>query len=338
MQEPSTRTHSLMDMKMNPIANEKMVHAYKEMQTIRSFEERLAHEAATTAFVGPLHLYTGAEGSAVGVCMNLDSRDRLYSTHRPHGHCVARGVDIKGLMLEIYGRQGGVCNGKGGSMHLADPDVGLMGANAIVSGAMPLVCGAALSAKTLKTGGVAVGFTGDGGSNQGQFLESLNFASVFKLPAIFVIEDNGYAETTASSWSCAGDHLKRAEGFGMPGRRVDGADVFEVYDAVREAVERARSGEGPTLLHILVERFHPHEEGVSDAMRLPEQLEWAKENRDPIKNLKARMLTSEVITQSALDEIDRNIERLIDQAVIEAKAAPTIPLDQLLTDVYHTYP
>ncbi|MER9708333.1 thiamine pyrophosphate-dependent dehydrogenase E1 component subunit alpha [Mesorhizobium sp. M0204] len=323
---------------MAPNTFEQMVDAYRSMQTIRAFEERLAREAATTPFVGPLHLYSGAEGSAVGVCMNLDTRDRVYSTHRPHGHCVARGVDIKALMLEIYGRQGGVCNGKGGSMHLADPDVGLMGANAIVSGAMPLVCGAALAAKTLRTGGVAVGFTGDGGSNQGQFLESLNFASVFKLPAIFVIEDNGFAETTASSWSCAGDHVKRAEGFGMPGRRVDGSDVFDVYDAVREAVERARLGDGPSLLDIKVERFHPHEEGVSDAMRLREQLEWAKANRDPIKNLKARMLSAGAIKQSELEEIDRKIERLIDEAVVEAKAAPPIPVSQLLTDVYHTYP
>lgn len=315
-----------------------LIQAYRSMKTIRVFEDRLALEAATTAMAGPLHLYSGEEASAVGVCMNLDQRDRLYSTHRPHGHCIARGLDVKALMLEIYGRQGGICNGKGGSMHLADPERGLMGANGIVGGGMPLTCGAAMAAKTLKTGGVAVGFVGDGGSNQGQFLESLNFASVFKLPAIFVIEDNGYAETIASSWACAGDHVKRAEGFGMPGRRVDGFDVYDVSDAMHDAVARARRGEGPSLLDVKLERYYPHEQGISDAMRLPEQLAWLKANRDPITLLRTRILGMKEIVERELEEIDAQVEALINAAVAEAKAAPPIPVSQLLTDVYLSYP
>jgi TPP-dependent pyruvate/acetoin dehydrogenase alpha subunit len=323
---------------MNQLSYAQLLQAYRSMKMIRSFEDRLAAEAATTAMAGPLHLYSGEEASAVGVCMNLDQRDRIYSTHRPHGHCIARGLDIKAMMLEIYGRRGGICNGKGGSMHLADPEHGLMGANGIVGGGMPLTCGAALAAKTLKTDGVAVGFVGDGGSNQGQFLESLNFASVFKLPAIFVIEDNGYAETIASSWACAGDHVKRAEGFGMPGRRVDGFDVVDVYDAAHDAVARARGGEGPSLLDIKLERYYPHEQGISDAMRLPGHVEWLKANRDPITLLRKRMLSTQKIFDRDLESLDREIEALIDGAVVAAKSAPPIPVAELLTDVYLTYP
>jgi len=323
---------------MIPLGRDQLIQAYKSMKLIRVFEDRLAMEAATTAMAGPLHLYSGEEASAVGVCMNLDERDRIYSTHRPHGHCIARGLDIKALMLEIYGRQGGICNGKGGSMHLADPKLGLMGANGIVGGGMPLTCGAALAAARLKTGGVAVGFVGDGGSNQGQFLESLNFASVFKLPAIFVIEDNGFAETIASSWACAGDHVKRAEGFGMPGRRVDGFDVADVYDAMHEAVIRARSGAGPTLLDVKLERYYPHEQGISDAMRLPEHLAWLKANRDPISMLRTKMLGTPEIPDCELNTIDKEIDALIDEAVAQAKSAPPPPVSQLLTDVYLAYP
>jgi acetoin:2,6-dichlorophenolindophenol oxidoreductase subunit alpha len=322
---------------MTEFTKSQMLHAYRSMRTIRVFEDRLAHEAATTSMAGPLHLYSGEEASAVGVCMTLDARDRIYSTHRPHGHCIARGLDVTALMLEIYGRKGGICNGKGGSMHLADPKRGLMGANGIVGGGMPLTCGAALAAKTLKTGGVAVGFVGDGGSNQGQFLESLNFASVFKLPAVFVIEDNGFAETIASSWACAGDHVKRAEGFGMPGRRVDGFNVLDVYDAAHEAVARARAGGGPSVLDVKLERYYPHEQGISDAMRLPGHVEWLKANRDPISTFSARILEKGV-AQDELAKIDQEVDELIEGAVTESKAAPPVAVSELLTDVYLAYP
>jgi TPP-dependent pyruvate/acetoin dehydrogenase alpha subunit len=323
---------------MIELDRDQLIRAYRIMKTIRVFEDRLAVEAATTAMAGPLHLYSGEEASAAGVCMNLDERDRIYSTHRPHGHCIARGLDIKALMLEIYGRQGGICNGKGGSMHLADPERGLMGANGIVGGGMPLVCGAALAAARLKTGGVAVGFVGDGGSNTGQFLESLNFASVFKLPAVFVIEDNGFAETIASSWACAGDHVKRAEGFGMPGRRVDGFDVSDVCDATHEAVARARRGEGPSLLDVKLERYYPHEQGISDAMRLPEHVAWLKANSDPITLLRTKIVSQREISDGELGTIDREVNELIDEAVAEAKSAPPPPVSELLTDVYRAYP
>lgn len=323
---------------MAKLTQKQLLHAYRAMRLIRVFEDRLAREAAKAPMPGVLHLYCGEEASAVGVCMQLDARDRLYSTHRPHGHCIARGLDIHSLMLELYAKQGGICNGKGGSMHLADPDLGLMGANGIVGGGMPLVGGAALAALRLGTGGVAVGFVGDGGSNQGQFLEALNFASVFKLPAIFVIEDNGYAETIASSWSCAGDHVKRAEGFGMPGHRVCGADFFAVYETAGEAVARARAGQGPSLLYLCdFERFYPHEQGISDAMRPAERLQWIKENRDPLTMFSARVTASGEVSQSQLSAIDNEVDALVEDAVVKAKAAPDVTADELLTDVYLTY-
>jgi TPP-dependent pyruvate/acetoin dehydrogenase alpha subunit len=323
---------------MLELTRAQLFQAYRSMRTIRVFEDVLAREVAKAPMPGVLHLYCGEEASAVGVCLNLEERDRIYSTHRPHGHCIARGLDLKALMLELYAKQGGICNGKGGSMHLADPDRGLMGANGIVGGGMPLVNGAALAAQRLKTGGVAVGFVGDGGSNQGQFLEALNFASVFKLPSIFVIEDNGYAETTASRWSCAGDHVKRAEGFGMPGRRVCGADFFEVCEAAGEAVARARGGGGPSLLYLTdFERFYPHEQGISDAMRPPEHLQWIKENRDPLKIFVSRVTASSQLKQGELSAIDQEVTALVEGVLREAKAAPDISAENLLTDVYVSY-
>ncbi len=176
-----------------------LLEAYTRMKTIRDFEDRVHTEFAAGAIPGFVHLYAGEEASAVGVCLNLTDTDYIASTHRGHGHCIAKGCDVGGMMKEIYGRRDGLCGGKGGSMHIADLAKGMMGANGIVGGGPPLVCGAALSAKTLGTGGVAIAFVGDGASNQGTTLESYNLATVWNLPAIFVVEDNGYAETTASA-------------------------------------------------------------------------------------------------------------------------------------------
>src|SRR5215470_3764073 len=218
--------------------------AYQRMRTIREFEERLHVEFSNGQIPGFVHLYAGEEASAVGVCQQLrQDTDYIASTHRGHGHCIAKGCDVDAMMLEIFGKEGGLCNGKGGSMHIADLDKGMMGANGIVGGGPPLVCGAALAAKTLGTGGVAVAFVGDGGSNQGTTFEAMNLATVWNLPAIFIFENNGYAEATPSTYtvSCT-DIVKRAEGFGMPGQVVDGHDYFAVYEASQEAIHRARDG------------------------------------------------------------------------------------------------
>src|SRR5688572_6815390 len=197
------------------------------MRTIREFEEAVHVEFSAGNIPGFVHLYAGEEASGVGVCVHLDDRDAIASTHRGHGHCIAKGCDVAGMMKEVFGRKDGLCGGKGGSMPIADLSKGMLGANGIVGAGAPLVCRAALTAKTLKTGGVGVAFYGDGASNQGAVLESYNLAKTWDLPMIFVIEDNGYAESTASSWSVAGSQVGRGEGFGMPARAVDGYDFFE---------------------------------------------------------------------------------------------------------------
>src|SRR5215472_12099380 len=241
------------------LSRNELEQAYRLMRTIRSFEERVHDEFEAGRIPGFVHLYAGQEASAVGVCMQLSDDDCVESTHRGHGHCLAKGSSPAGMMLEIFGRAGGLCQGKGGSMHVADPDRGVMGANSIVGAAVPLAVGVALAAKTLKKKSIAVAFCGDGGSNQGGVFESLNLAAVWKLPVIFVFENNGYAETTAASWavSCR-DIVKRAAAFAMPGVQVDGFDFFAVHEAVQEAIDRARTGAGPTLIEVKLGRFYGH--------------------------------------------------------------------------------
>lgn len=322
---------------MMQLPREELLRAYRGMREIREFEERVHTEFAAGSIPGFVHLYAGEEASAVGVVMHLNDNDHIASTHRGHGHCIAKGCDIKGMMKELYGRRDGLCAGKGGSMHIADLAKGMMGANGIVGGGPPLICGAALTAKTLKTGGVAVAFVGDGGSNQGTTLESLNLARVWELPAIFVVEDNGYAESTASAWAVGGDQLKRAEAFGMPGRRADGHDFFDVYDAAREAVERARAGKGPSLIHVQTNRYYGHFEGDATTYRAPDEVKQLREERDCLTAFRQRITEVGLLEANQLDEIDQEVRSLIDEAVAEAVAAPKPQAEDLLTDVYVSY-
>src|ERR1700733_9686065 len=246
------------------LSKDELLKAYRMMRTIREFEERLHVEFATGEIPGFVHLYAGEEASAVGTMLHLTDVDYVATTHRGHGHCIAKGVDVRGMMAEIYGRKTGVCHGKGGSMHIADLSKGMLGANGIVGAGGPLVCGAALTAKTLKTGGVAICFVGDGGSNQGTIFESYNLAKVWNLPAIFVVEDNGYAEATSSSYSVGGTQVGRGQGFGLPSVEVDGSDFFAVYETAGEAIARARSGGGASLIHSRVLRYYGHFAGDAD--------------------------------------------------------------------------
>ena len=314
-----------------------LTEAYTQMRTIRDFEERVHTEFAGGAIPGFVHLYAGEEASAVGVCMHLGDKDYIGSTHRGHGHCIAKGCDVTAMMKEIYGRKDGLCGGKGGSMHIADLSKGMMGANGIVGGGPPLVCGAALTAKTLKTGGVAVAFVGDGGSNQGTTLESYNLAKVWNLPVIFVVEDNGYAESTASEWSVAGSQTKRAEAFGMPGKKVDGHDFFAVYEAAQEAIERARAGRGPSLLHVKLNRYFGHFEGDAMTYRGDGEIEALRRDHDALKNFRKRVTEAGLLDAGQLDKIDKSVAAFIDRAVAEAAAAPAPTGDDLLTDVYAAY-
>jgi pyruvate dehydrogenase E1 component alpha subunit len=319
------------------LSREQLLKSYWQMRTIREFEDRVHDEFATGKIPGFVHLYAGEEASAVGVCTELEDRDYIASTHRGHGHCIAKGCDVGAMMKEIYGARDGLCGGKGGSMHIADLSKGMMGANGIVGGGPPLVCGAALTAKTLKTGGVAVAFVGDGGSNQGTTLESYNLASVWKLPAIFVVEDNGYAETTASGWSVGGSQVERAKAFGMPGVQVDGLDFFAVNAAAREAVERARNDGGPSLIHVKLHRYFGHFEGDAQSYRADGETDKLRKEFDSLAFFRQRVSEAGLLESAELDEVDRQVAGLIDQAVAEAEGAPRSTEADLLTDVYVSY-
>jgi pyruvate dehydrogenase E1 component alpha subunit len=319
------------------LSREKLLQAYRQMRVIRDFEDTVHEEFAAGGIPGFVHLYAGEEASAVGVCMHLDERDAIASTHRGHGHCIAKGCDVEGMMQEIFGRKGGLCGGKGGSMHIADLSKGMLGANGIVGGGPPLICGAALTAKTLKTGGVAVAFVGDGGSNQGTTLESYNLAKVWNLPAIFVVEDNGYAEATASRYSVGGSQVGRGQGFGLPSVEVDGSDFFAVYEVAGEAIERARSGGGPTLIHARLLRYYGHFEGDATTYRGAGEVAAYRAAKDPLMQFRNRVMEASLIKPDELESIDNEVKASIAGAVARAKAAPMPGEADLLTDVYNRY-
>ena len=320
------------------LSREDLLEAYRRMKTIREFEERVHVEFAKGGIPGFVHLYAGEEASAAGVCMNLTDEDKIASTHRGHGHCIGKGVDVHGMMAEIYGKRTGTCRGKGGSMHIADLDTGMLGANGIVGGGPPLVCGAALAAKIRGTGGVAVAFFGDGASNQGTTFEALNLASVWKLPAIFVAENNGYAEATAAKFSVSCEDIAtRAAGFGMPGITVDGHDFFAVYEATRDAVQRARNGGGPSLVEVKLDRFYGHFEGDNQNYRPAGEVNRIREQKDCLKRFIARVTGEGLAAAGELAAIDEEVLRLIEDAVAQAKAAPDPLPEDLTTDVYIKY-
>jgi pyruvate dehydrogenase E1 component alpha subunit len=321
------------------LTTDQLLHAYQVMRTIRVFEERLHVEFATGEIPGFVHLYAGEEASAAGVMAHLSASDCIASNHRGHGHCIAKGVDVYGMMAEIYGKKTGVCQGKGGSMHIADIEKGMLGANGIVGAGAPLVVGAALAAKLKGTDNVAVAFFGDGGSNEGAVFESMNMASVWNLPCIFVAENNGYAEATASNWSVACDHIAdRAAGFGMPGVTVDGFDFFAVYEAAAAAIARARAGEGPSLIEVKLTRYYGHFEGDAQTYRAPDEVKNFRERSDCLMQFRERSTRSGLVQDSQLDLIDSEVEQLIENAVRKAKEDPKPTAADLLTDVYVSYP
>lgn len=321
------------------LSAEQLLHAYRVMRTIRVFEERLHIEFATGEIPGFVHLYAGEEASAAGVMAHLRDDDCIASTHRGHGHCIAKGVDVHGMMAEIYGKKTGVCQGKGGSMHIADLSKGMLGANGIVGAGAPLVAGAALAAKLKGTDAVAVVFFGDGASNEGAVFEAMNLAAIMNLPCIFVAENNGYAEATASNWSVSCDHIAdRAAGFGMPGVTVDGFDFFAVHEAAGAAVARARAGEGPSLIEVKLTRYYGHFEGDAQTYRDMDELKEMREVRDCMKQFRDATIATGLLDASQLDDIDGEVERLIEDSVIKAKSDPKPPAADLLADVYVSYP
>lgn len=317
---------------------EGLLKAYRQMRTIREFEEGLHAEIMNGNVAGFTHLYSGQEANAVGVCEHLGREDTIISTHRGHGHCIAKGADIMGMMKELFGSSEGLCNGKGGSMHVADVDKGILGANGIVAGGPPISVGAALAAKIRENGKVAVSFAGDGSVNQGTCFEAMNMAVVLKVPAVFVIENNYYSEHTSINYAVGCDDLKaRTEAFGFPVFVADGSDFFSVYEAAGKAIEHARSGLGPAGMFTEQGRYHGHFAGDPQTYRAQGELEDLRENSDCLKKFRARMADSAEVSSDELDAIDSQVKTLIVAAVAAAKVAPRPTADQVTDDVYVNY-
>ena len=315
-----------------------MLQLYRTMLLIRRFEEKAMELKARQIIPGLLHLYIGEEAVATGVCAALRQDDYISSTHRGHGHCIAKGGDISLMMAELLGREKGYCRGKGGSMHIADINLGILGANGIVSAGMPIAGGAALSVKMRSTDQVVACFFGDGGANQGAFHESLNLAAVWKLPVIYVCENNQYAISVAQSRSGSiRDIYLRKDAYGIQGGMVDGNDVVAVYEAAKEAVSRARQGGGPTLLECKTYRWRGHYEGEADrtyAYRSKQEIEeWME--RCPIKRFQKVLLGKGILNQDGLNQVDQEIQKDLEQAVQFAQNCPLPEPQDALKDLYY---
>jgi pyruvate dehydrogenase E1 component alpha subunit len=307
---------------------------YRTMLTIRLFEQRVAREFRTGEIPGFVHMYVGEEAVAAGVCANLGDGDYVTSTHRGHGHCIAKGCDLGRMMAEIYGREGGLCKGRGGSMHIADFSRGMLGANAIVGGGISLATGAGLASSVRGSNQVAVAFFGDGAANQGVLHESLNLAAIWRLPVVYVCENNGFAESTPSTYATSvPDVARRATAYGIPGVIADGADVLEVYTAARAAVSRARAGDGPTLLEVKTYRFMGHFEGDPDRYRDDDERRATRE-RDALAALQARLTEAGHATEGELEAMRVELEAAVSRAVDFARSSPFPDAAELERHVY----
>ncbi|HEB31857.1 MAG TPA: thiamine pyrophosphate-dependent dehydrogenase E1 component subunit alpha [Spirochaetes bacterium] len=313
-----------------------LIEMYRSMYLIRHFEIKTKELFAAAKIPGFVHLYAGEEGVAVGVCSALRKDDYIGSTHRGHGHCIAKGGDVKYMMAELYGKETGYCKGKGGSMHIADFDLGILGACGIVGGSLPLITGAALNFKYKETNQVAVAFFGDGATNQGSFHESVNLAAIWDLPILFVCENNQYAESThISSVMKVEKVADRAAAYGIPGITVDGNDVLAVHDAALEAIENARQGKGPTFLECVTCRHYGHFEGDADTYRTKEMVEDCKK-RCPIKKLGAFLVEEGFVSEKELEEVDKNVEEEVAGAIDFAESSPWPKPEEAFTDIFVT--
>ena len=321
------------------LSREEMLQAYRKMKVIREFEERLHTEIATGAIAGFTHLYCGQEAVAVGVCEHLDSDDKIVSTHRGHGHCLAKGCDVEGMMKEIWGSREGLCNGKGGSMHIADVDQGMLGANGIVGAGAPIAVGAALAAKVNRKGKVAITFSGDGACNQGTTFEAMNMAVVTKAPCIFIFENNHYSEHTGFEYAVGTekDIASRAQAFGMKVWRADGTDFFAVHDTMREVLDYVRDGNGPAAVEFDTERFFGHFEGDPQNYRGKGELDRIRAERDCLKKFREKVLGASLLEESELDALDQAVLDEIDAAVDAARTADRPVAEDLLANVYVNY-
>ena len=307
---------------MNMVEDKELLRIYRTMLKIRMFEERVAREFRKGDMPGFVHSYIGAEAVSTGICMHLNDDDYISSTHRGHGHCIAKGCTFKDMLAELYGRETGLCKGRGGSMHIADFARGMLGANAIVGGGIALAAGGALAIQTRGEKGVAVTFFGDGACNQGILHETMNLASIWKLPLIFVCENNDWAESTPVSYSTSVTNISaRASAYGFPGLTVDAADAIAVYQAAGEAVIRARNEQGPTLIEAKIGRMIGHYLGDPEGYRSKELKEEAK-SKDPIPPFESMLIQNEILGKEDLLKARQEIEEKLDDAVNYAKISP----------------
>lgn len=318
------------------LSREALIRAYRQMKTIRLFEERLHDEIALGEIAGFTHLYAGQEACAVGVCEHLGPTDYIISTHRGHGHCIAKGCDVIAMMKEIYGSRDGLCKGKGGSMHIADMNVGMLGANGIVGAGAPIAVGAGITARS--NGTVSIAFSGDGACNQGTTFEAMNMAVVLKLPVIFVFENNHYSEHTGEAYAVGAESMTaRSAAFGMKAIKANGIDFFSVYEAMRELIDYCKAGNGPASIELDCERFYGHFEGDPQRYRGPGELDRIREERDCLKTFRTKVTEAKLLEGAELDRVDAEVTDLIDRAVAEAKQADRPTPQDVLQDVYISY-
>jgi len=330
------QTETTAGSKTDALDVEQWLHVYEQMAKIREFEEKANELYLKAIMPGLTHLYSGQEAVAVGVCEALRRDDYVTSTHRGHGHCIAKGASVDLMFAELLGKEAGYCRGKGGSMHIADPKSGNLGANAIVGGSAGIATGAALSAKMRGTNQVAVCFFGEGALGQGLLYEVMNMASLWKLPIIYVCENNLYNEYTHYSEALAGDVTARARAFGIPTETVDGQDVQLVYRTMQRLVERARLGEGPAFLECLTYRYYGHH--VGDINRTyyrskEEEQQW-RDHHDPLKLLADKLVSSKLTDQEMLERIYADVKSEVETGVQFAIDASYPDPSQVTEDVY----
>jgi len=321
---------------MSKLQKKDKINMLKNLLTIRRFEEKTIQLYQTAKIWGYLHPYLGEEAVAVGACQAIEKEDYIVSTHRGHGHCIAKGGDLNKMMAELLGKSTGYCKGRGGSMHIADTELGILGANGIVGGGIPISVGAGFSCKFDGQGRVTLCFFGDGAANNGVFHESLNMASIFKLPVIYICENNLYAISMCSKESVACENVAdRAGSYAMPGYIVDGTDPEQVYGTVSKAVEHARKGKGPSLIEAKTYRFTGHHPNDPAEYREKEEAEYYKTEKDPLKNYSQKLIGGKVISRKEFEDMDRQVQELVEKSVEFAEKSPEPELDKFLEEVKH---
>ncbi|RFU64815.1 thiamine pyrophosphate-dependent dehydrogenase E1 component subunit alpha [Peribacillus glennii] len=320
---------------ISEIGRDRLKDMLYQMLLIRRFEETVERLFMQGKIHGTMHLCIGQEPTAVGACAALTNEDKITSTHRGHGHCIAKGTDVPRMMAELLGKKTGHCKGKGGSMHIADLEKGNLGANGIVAGGLPIACGAALTSLKKQAGFVVVCFFGDGATNEGSFHESLNLASIWNLPVIFFCENNQYGMSGNIKEMTKIEHLsERASSYGIPGEIVDGTDVLQVYEVTAKAVERARNGEGPTLIEAKTYRWKGHSRSDARKYRAREEEQDWMNNKDGIKSFREQLLRDRAVTEQEVIEIEERVKQLLEEATEFAENSPEPSIESLEADVY----